>query len=82
VAGVIRDPGTASITGAFTLSERRGQGVATALLDAALAWARDRGYVRCAVDFESMNVEARRFWLRWFTPVVLTMARRLDDPGR
>ena len=77
-ATVIRDAHTASITGAFTVADRRGVGVATLLLDAALAWARAGGATRCAVDFESMNVEARRFWLRWFRPVVLTMGRRLD----
>jgi hypothetical protein len=36
--------------------------------------------VRCAVDFESMNVEARRFWLRRFSPVVFSMVRRLATP--
>ena len=77
-ATIIRDPGTASITGAFTVPERRGQAIASTLLDAALGWARAEGYVRCAVDFESANLLARRFWLRFFTPVVLSLTRRID----
>jgi GNAT superfamily N-acetyltransferase len=53
--------------------------VATALLDRALTWAREAGYVRCAVDFEAMNVVAARFWLRHFRPVCHTLARHLDE---
>lgn len=77
VATVVRDPGTASITGAFTLADRRGAGVATTLLEAGLAWARLEGYARCAVDFESANLEAARFWVRWFQPVTTWRIRRL-----
>ena len=74
---IIRDEGTARITGAFTRADRRGQGVAAALLDAALAWARDEGYIRCAVDFESANLLASRFWPRHFEVVGITLGRRL-----
>jgi GNAT superfamily N-acetyltransferase len=78
VAMAVRDPSTAAITGAFTVESRRRGGVATALLDAALAWARSEGRERCSVDFESRNVLARRFWLRWFRPAVLTFGRIVD----
>ena len=74
---IIRDEKTASITRAFTRPDRRGEGVAAALLDAALAWARDAGYRRSAVDFESANLLARRFWPRHFEIVGLTVGRRL-----
>ncbi len=77
VAAIVRDAGTASITGAFTLADRRGGGIATTLLDAALAWARAEGYVRCGVDHETANLEASRFWARWFRPVVTWRQRRL-----
>lgn len=77
VATVVRDAGTASITGAFTLADRRGAGIATTLVDAGVAWARDQGYVRCGVDFESANLEASRFWTRWFEPVAFWRIRRL-----
>lgn len=77
VATIVRDAGTASITGAFTVADRRGDGIATTLLDAALAWARTQGYVRCGVDHETANLEASRFWARWFRPVVTWRQRRL-----
>ena len=77
VATIVRDPGTASITSAFTAQDRRGDGVATHLLDAALGWAREAGFARAAVDHESANGEAFRFWGRHFTPVAVSLARRL-----
>ena len=81
VATIVRDPGTASITAAFTAPELRGDGVATTLLAAAHAWARDSGYARMAVDHESANGEAERFWARHFTPVAFGMTRRLAPRG-
>jgi GNAT superfamily N-acetyltransferase len=76
---LIQDEGTASITGAYTVPQARGQGVGSALLDRALAWARARGYARCAVDFEPMNVLAKRFWLRHFQPVCYALMRHIDE---
>jgi GNAT superfamily N-acetyltransferase len=77
VATIVRAPGTASITGAFTVSAHRGGGVASALLDAAVEWARESGYARCGVDHEAANGEASRFWARHAAPVALSLARRL-----
>lgn len=77
---LINDPGTASIVGAYTRPESRDRGVATALLDRALGWARDANYLRCGVDFESMNHWATRFWLRHFRPVVLSVVRHIVPP--
>jgi GNAT superfamily N-acetyltransferase len=74
---IIHDPGTASISGAFTRIEARGKGIASALLDRVLGWARAQGYERCAVDFESMNPLAARFWLRHFEPVCWTLLRQI-----
>ncbi len=75
---IIHDPKTASIVGAYTKPEVRREGVATALLDRALAWAQEAGYTRCAVDFEPMNAPAARFWLRHFMPVVYSVVRHVD----
>ena len=80
VATIVRDPGTASITAAYTTPSTRGRGVASALLDAALEWARESGYVRCAADHEVANGEAGRFWARHLAPVAISLARRLP-PG-
>jgi len=75
---IIRDKSTSSITGAYTHPDARGSGTATALLNRGLAWAKERGYTRCAVDFETMNPQARRFWLRHFTPVTYALERHID----
>ncbi|MBX2997016.1 MAG: GNAT family N-acetyltransferase [Caldilineaceae bacterium] len=76
---IVRDPGTVSITGAFTVENARGDGVATALLNRGLAWAREEGYIRCSVDFEAMNVPAARFWLRHFQPVCVSLYRHVNE---
>ena len=80
VSMVVRDPSTASVTAAYTRPESRGSGIASHLLDAAVAWARGAGYARWAVDHESANREAARFWARHATPAAVSMTRRLA-PG-
>ena len=72
---VLQDPCTASIDGAYTLPQYRGQGVATALLGEGVRWAGDCGYGRCAVDFEAHNAQGARFWLRHFEPVSYAAVR-------
>ncbi len=77
--GVIMDEGTASITGAYAAPDVRRLGVATALLRACLAWAAERGYARCAVDWESANIEGNRFWRCHFAPVCYSLMRVVDE---
>jgi GNAT superfamily N-acetyltransferase len=76
---IIADEGTTSIVSAFTQEGVRGRGIATALLNQCLDWARATGYERCAVDFEPTNFLATRFWMRYFQPVSYALARHL--PG-
>lgn len=75
---IIRDPGTASITGAFVQPSFRGRLLGKRLLSCAVSWAREEGYERCAVDFESMNTSAFAFWSRSFSPVCVGMMRVLN----
>jgi GNAT superfamily N-acetyltransferase len=75
---IIRDEKTASIVSAFTQERARGRGIAKALLNRSLEWARVEGYERCAVDFEPMNFLAARFWLRCFEPVCYSLMRCID----
>lgn len=79
-SAVIFDPGTTSITGAFTRPALRGRGVGAALLARGLDWAREAGYTRCSVDFEPMNTPAARFWLDHFRLVCLGHLRLIDPP--
>jgi GNAT superfamily N-acetyltransferase len=72
---IIQDEKTASIVSAYTSERARGRGIATALLNRSLAWARAEGYERCAVDFEPMNSLAARFWTSRFEPVCYSLMR-------
>ncbi len=70
---------TVACTGAYTVPEARGSGIASALLDHGLAWARGQGYARCSVDWETANLQAMAFWPgRGFRPVCTSFQRRLD----
>jgi len=78
VATIVRDPGTASVTAAFTEPGLRGLDIGSHLLAAAVGWAEGAGYARWAVDHESANGEASRFWSRHALPVTISMSRRLS----
>lgn len=75
---IIQDEKTTSIIGAYTKENVRCRGIASALLNRSLEWARGAGYERCAVDFEPMNPLATRFWLKNFKPVCYTLVRHVD----
>ncbi len=72
---IVRAPDTTACTGAYTRPGHRGQNIAAAILDAALADYRSRGYSRCSVDFESFNTEAASFWVKYFEPVCFSLFR-------
>jgi len=75
---IIRDEKTAAGGfGTFTIESARGQGIATALLNRALEWARSEGYRRFAVDFEPVNIVAARHWLKRFRPVCYAFVRSI-----
>ena len=74
-AEVVSDSSSIACTGAYTRPAYRGRGAAAALLDAALRRFQQQGLRRCTVDFETINPEASAFWLRFFTPVCLSMTR-------
>jgi GNAT superfamily N-acetyltransferase len=76
---LLQDPGTVNICGAFVRPESRGRGLATALMNHALTWAAVGGYARCAVDFETTNPLAARYWPRWFQPVTCSLLRWVDE---
>jgi GNAT superfamily N-acetyltransferase len=76
---VIADDKTTSIVSAFTQPSARGRGIAAALLDRVLDWARERELERCAVDWEPMNILANRFWTRHFQPVCFALSRSIDE---
>jgi GNAT superfamily N-acetyltransferase len=76
---VIADDKTTSILSAFTQPSARGRGIAAALLDRVLDWAGEKGFERCAVDWEPMNILGNRFWTRHFQPVCYALSRSIDE---
>lgn len=76
---VAGEPDTINICGAYTRPDFRGTGVGAALLQAVMAWAKERGYARLGVDYESFNVMGSRFWMKHFTPFMLSAVRFIDD---
>jgi GNAT superfamily N-acetyltransferase len=66
--------------GAFVAPDARRRGIGAALLEAGLRWASESGFGLCAVDYESANREAGRFWPTVGCRAVLhSVARRIPD---
>lgn len=74
-------PDRAAYVGATAvLPEARGSGVGAALVDAALAWAREREYRAVTLHFATANPLSRPFWTDLgFRTVMWHLRRRLDD---
>ena len=65
---------------AYTEEEERGSGLGTALLRHGLSWARETGFERCVVDWETPNLLASRFWQHaGFRPLSFWLCRRIDE---
>jgi len=73
------DASVINICGAYALPETRGKGISVALLSWLMNLLRERGYLRCGVDFECFNYTARRFWLKYFTAYSDSVVRRIDE---
>lgn len=67
---------------AYVVPEEQGNGVGGALLDATLAWARQTGYVHCALHHLA-GAFAAGFWRnRGFRPLERRLCRLIDDRRR
>ena len=78
VGSPVRMPARAIIEGCFVAESTRRQGVATALLDAALAWARAQAISRIELGVMAGNAEGRAFWQsRGFSTDRVLMAREV-----
>lgn len=78
---VLATDDTVVCDGAFVVPGARRRGAGSSLLAAALAWARTEGFARLAVDYESANLEAAKFWsATGFRSVVHSVARTVVMP--
>jgi GNAT superfamily N-acetyltransferase len=69
----------ANIQGAYMKDEYRGSGIYTNLLAYIIKQLRNEGYELLGVDCESFNPTARGFWLKYFTPYIYGLTRRIDE---
>jgi GNAT superfamily N-acetyltransferase len=76
VSFAVQSTETFAIDGLFVEPERRGRGIARALLEAIVGEAIARGKRLVSVDCETMNPEAFGFWTGWFAPVSWSLERR------
>lgn len=71
--------GRQTICGAFCLPDYRGRGIYQALLNHVIVVLKAEGNTLLEVDFESFNPTARGFWLKYFTPYMCGVVRRIDE---
>jgi GNAT superfamily N-acetyltransferase len=65
--------------GAYIKQDYRGLGVGKKLLCESIAWIGKKSLTNIHVDFESANYHANQFWLNYFTPVLYSVKRRLNN---
>ena len=70
---------TINIQGAYMKEEYRGTGIYTNLLAYMIKQLMHEDYTLLGVDFESFNPTARGFWLKYFTPYIYGLTRRIDE---
>lgn len=68
-----------NICGAYMAEDYRGGGIYDHLLSYTVAKMADEGYSAVGVDCESFNPTARGFWLKYFTPIIFGLTRRIDE---
>ena len=76
--GLARPDGAVLLGWAATLPDIRGSGVGLALMQAAFAWAGERGYETMVTDWRVTNLLSSRFWpARGFRETFLRLYRHI-----
>ena len=78
-AWLLDDEKNGRITGAYAKEEYRNKGIGKALLREAVKWAQDNDLARLYVEGESANIYGGDFWMKYFTPVVFSVRRCIDE---
>lgn len=78
---MLLDNTTSSIDqmGAFVLPEFRSKGIGKVLLSRCVTWAKKHNINHIHVDFESANILAKEFWLKYFSPCLFSVRRRVYE---
>ena len=69
---------TAQVRSAYARPRSRRLGIGSALLQRAVAWARDAGHERLFVEHETANLEGGAFWRRHFAPYLRFSMRYVE----
>ncbi|MHA2249962.1 MAG: GNAT family N-acetyltransferase [Candidatus Kariarchaeaceae archaeon] len=75
----LSDESTAMIIDTYIQPQYRDLGIGKRLLQNCITWCKKEEYKRIHVDFESANLHARRFWLKYFVPVLHSVKRRVNQ---
>lgn len=78
-AQILSDEATISVGETYTKEEFRGYGITKAILQKVIEESLNDRYKRCAVVFESQNINGSDFWLKYFEPVCYSLVRKVDD---
>lgn len=76
---VVRDAAILGVSGTFIMKDHRNKGAGSVLFNTASIWAKQNGFEKISVDFESANPLALKFWLNHFKPVTYSLIRHIDD---
>ena len=75
---LLQDTNTAQVLTAYVKPEARRRGVGTALLNAAITWAKHNGFDRLFVEHETANISGGSFWSKHFSSYLLFSMRYID----
>ena len=79
-AGLVTPERAVHLQHGHTVAAARGGGVGRALLQHAMAWAREQGYAHCTVNWMTANLLGARFWPgSGFRPVGYRLCRSVDE---
>ncbi|MHA2032935.1 MAG: GNAT family N-acetyltransferase [Candidatus Kariarchaeaceae archaeon] len=73
------DEETGMIIDTFIQPHYRGLGIGQELLQNCITWCKKEELNRIRVEFESANLAARKFWSKYFDPVIFTVKRRVNQ---
>lgn len=76
---ITEDSSMMNICGAYCDDNYRGTGVFHNLLCYLMTTLKSEGYCLLGVDMESINPNARGFWLKYFTEYTHSVVRRIDE---
>jgi GNAT superfamily N-acetyltransferase len=77
---LLQGTSTAQIRSAYAVPEARRRGIGSALLQHAVAWAREGGFERLFVEHETANLHGGPFWRRHFEAFALFSLRYVQAP--